>query len=139
MELPPLWQRGDVTALIFARSFGCPFCQEMATQVARDILPEVRSDGNKLFLVSIGSQDTGSKFAAKTQFPAELLFGDEENATYDALGLNQGLGVTYISPLVCAQPPHARCCHRACVLFQAPPKACIDEANARFTSTPRIC
>ena len=88
-----------MTTLIFARSFGCPFCQEMATQVARDILPEVQSDGNRLFLVSIGSQETGEKFAAKTKFPADCLFGDETNATYDALGLNQGLGVTYISPL----------------------------------------
>jgi peroxiredoxin len=75
-------------------------CREMSTELARDILPELKAEGHRLFLVSIGTTEMGHKFAQKTKFPEELLFADEENATYDALGLHQGLGVTYISPLV---------------------------------------
>lgn len=86
----------------------------MATQVAREIVPAAKQDRLQLLLVSIGTVETGQKFAAKTGFPEAQLFADSENATYDALGLNQGLGVTYISPLV-RLPRHS--CHCASWVF----------------------
>lgn len=71
----------------------------MARQLSRDYLARLNDHGSKVFLVSIGTTDTGQKFADKTHFPPHLLFADPENATYDALELRKGFLVTYISPL----------------------------------------
>lgn len=68
--------------------------------MARETVPKLAGKGHKVFMVSIGTPETGKEFAKKTGFPAGLLFADETNATYDKLGLNQGFAVTYLSPLV---------------------------------------
>lgn len=73
--------------------------REMARQLSRDYLSRLKQNDCKLFLVSIGTPETGKKFAAKTKFPEELLFADPKNAAYDALGLRKGFLVTYISPM----------------------------------------
>lgn len=97
--LTSLWSDDEMCTVVFARSFGCPFCQEMARQLSRDYLSSLKEQDCKLFLVSIGTTDTGKKFAAKTNFPEDLLFADPENAAYDALNLRKGFLVTYISPM----------------------------------------
>lgn len=71
----------------------------MARQLSRDYLSKLKELDCKVFLVSIGTTETGKKFADKTKFPEELLFADPENAAYDALNLRKGFLVTYISPM----------------------------------------
>lgn len=71
----------------------------MARQLSRDYIPKLKQQDCKVFLVSIGTPETGKKFAAKTNFPEQLLFADPENAAYDALDLRKGFLVTYISPM----------------------------------------
>lgn len=70
----------------------------MATHLARDILPGLPDHAN-VFLVAIGTAETGAAFARLTGFPAHRLLADPDNASYDALRLNQGFFVTYLTPL----------------------------------------
>jgi peroxiredoxin len=72
----------------------------MARQLARDTAPQLERQSCKLFLVSIGTAETGQKFSELTGFPTDKLFADPENAAYDALRLNKGILVTYLSPIV---------------------------------------
>jgi peroxiredoxin len=69
--------------------------------MARDTVPRLTQQGHQVLLVSIGTQETGKKFAKRTGFPAAYLFADYENATYEALGLTKGFATTFLSPVVC--------------------------------------
>lgn len=51
----------------------------------------------KVLLVSIGTLEKARGFVEKTGFPAENLFADGENATYDALQLKKGARRTFFS------------------------------------------
>ncbi|KAL4440489.1 hypothetical protein ABPG75_003490 [Micractinium tetrahymenae] len=71
---------------------------ELATQLARDVLPALRARGVKLYFVSIGYPERGRKFSEQTGFPPELLLCDPENVTYSALGFKKGVRETFFSP-----------------------------------------
>jgi len=86
------------SALVVARSFGCPFCQQLARELAADALPTLDAAGVPLFLVSIGTPATGAQFAALTGFPESRLLADPGNQAYDALGLERGVGAAFLSP-----------------------------------------
>ncbi len=60
--------------------------RELATELARDVLPQLQGTGTKLLLISIGTPERGREFAAKTGFPEELLLADPESETYAAVG-----------------------------------------------------
>jgi peroxiredoxin len=74
--------------------------RELARHMARVTVPRLTRQGHQVLLVSIGTQETGKKFAKKTGFPAAFLFADDENSTYDALGLIKGFASTFLSPVV---------------------------------------
>lgn len=59
--------------------------------------PELDKLGIKLFLVSIGTLERSKEFVKATGFPAENLFCDPDNISYDALSLKAGVGATFFS------------------------------------------
>jgi len=68
--------------------FSCYFYttrRELATELAREVLPQLQGTGTKLLLISIGTPERGKEFAAKTGFPEELLLADPESETYAAV------------------------------------------------------
>lgn len=86
------------TLLVVARSFGCPFCQDLAASLATKAIPRLDAAGVSLFLVSIGTPETGKEFAELTGFPRARLLADPGTQTYDALGLERGLAAAFLSP-----------------------------------------
>ena len=75
------------------------FCQELAAQLARDVLPPLSaaSPSVRLITVGIGTAERGREFCEHVGFPAENLLCDPENAAYDALGLNKGVQSTFFT------------------------------------------
>mmetsp|Transcript_157808 Transcript_157808/g.278612 ORF Transcript_157808/g.278612 Transcript_157808/m.278612 type:complete len:151 (+) Transcript_157808:512-964(+) len=73
------------------------FCQELAGQIARDVLPRLTEADVALRCVGIGTLETAQKFCDHVGFPREYLFTDPENSAYDALGLKKGLGITFFT------------------------------------------
>ncbi len=53
----------------FARTFGCPFCWELATQLRRDIKPQLDARGIRLFLVAIGTYERSQDFVQAGRRP----------------------------------------------------------------------
>lgn len=117
--------------------------RELARGMARETIPALAGKGHKVFMVSIGTPKTGKEFAKKTGFPPGLLFADEDNATYNALGLNQGFAVTYLSPLVRSpRLPAARACFppsalRARAHNEARPK--VPSSRTKMPSSRSSC
>ncbi|GAB5367469.1 hypothetical protein AAMO2058_001232800 [Amorphochlora amoebiformis] len=74
------------------------FCQELAKQVERDVLPILKENGIKLIAVGIGTGERAKEFCAHIPFPEENLFADPENACYTALGLKKGVATTFFRP-----------------------------------------
>ena len=64
--------------------------------------PQCDAAGVKLFLVSIGSAETGKEFASGTEFPEDSLFADTENACYDALNFYTGVMRSKCTALQCS-------------------------------------
>lgn len=62
------------------------------------MLSELESGGVSLYLVSIGTPETGKEFSALTGFPAEKLLADPGTQVYDALGLERGTAAAFLSP-----------------------------------------
>jgi len=74
------------------------FCQELAAQIARDVLPRLTEAGVATRCVGIGTLETARKFCDHVGFPRENLLADPENAGYDALGLKKGWATTFLTP-----------------------------------------
>ena len=74
------------------------FCQELAAQIARDVVPPLSEAGVATRCVGIGTLETATKFCDHVGFPRELLFADPENAGYDALQLKKGVATTFFTP-----------------------------------------
>jgi hypothetical protein len=99
VAITDLWGQDDRAFLVFARSMGCNFCQELARDLQRQVLPKLRDAGYKLYLVSMGPPERGLEFAELTEFPPELLLADPDNVTYDKLELkNTGPIATFFDP-----------------------------------------
>ena len=73
------------------------FCQELAAQLARDVLPRLDEAGHKLLAVGIGTDERAREFCGHVGFPEANLYADPENTAYDALGLKKGLQTTLFS------------------------------------------
>eukprot|EP00208_Stichococcus_sp_RCC1054_P002231 CAMPEP_0206134914 /NCGR_PEP_ID=MMETSP1473-20131121/303_1 /ASSEMBLY_ACC=CAM_ASM_001109 /TAXON_ID=1461547 /ORGANISM="Stichococcus sp, Strain RCC1054" /LENGTH=215 /DNA_ID=CAMNT_0053526555 /DNA_START=346 /DNA_END=993 /DNA_ORIENTATION=- len=99
VEITSLWGDDDHAFLVFARSMGCNFCQQLARELKQDVLPKLQGRGIKLFLVSMGPPERGLEFAQLTGFPADQLLADPENLSYDRLQLkNSGPFWTFFDP-----------------------------------------
>ena len=60
--------------------------------------PELDAAGVGLTAVGIGTPEKAALVADHVGFPADLLLADPENAVYDALRLNAGVGRTFFNP-----------------------------------------
>ena len=56
--------------------------QELAAQIARDVLPALTASGAKLVAVGIGTVERGNEFCAHVGFPLENLYCDPGNIAY---------------------------------------------------------
>jgi len=84
-----LWNEDETAILICLRSFGWFFCQELARQIAKDIIPVIGNNekSSKLICVGIGTHERSLEFSNLTNFPKDYLYSDKDNQVYDALGL----------------------------------------------------
>lgn len=48
-----------------------------------------------MYLVTIGTPESGAKFAERTGFPADQLLVDPQSALYDVLPFNRGIRATF--------------------------------------------
>ena len=92
------WGANERVVLSFTRSLGCPFCQELAIQLRRDIKPKLDDMGIKLIMVTIGTAEKSVDFCRKTGFPIDSLFLDPEQESYQALDLKATLQDTFFNP-----------------------------------------
>lgn len=60
-------------------------CWELGLQLKRDWLPKLENAGVKLFVVGIGTGESAKEFAEQVGLPADIVFGDERAAAYQAL------------------------------------------------------
>ncbi|GAX72876.1 hypothetical protein CEUSTIGMA_g331.t1 [Chlamydomonas eustigma] len=97
VELVKQWEADERVLVAWTRSLGCPFCQELATQLQRDVKPKLDEIGVKLLMVSIGTPERSKDFVARTGFPASNLYLDPENITYDALQLKNTVQDTFFN------------------------------------------
>lgn len=95
-----LWKDGERCVLVFARSMGWPFCQELARQINESVLSKLQEKSVKLYLISIGPPERGRKFNDLTGLPEELILADPDNLTYDALGFKNDVFSAFFSPEV---------------------------------------
>lgn len=95
LDITGLWGPAERAVVVWARTFGCPFCWELAIQLRRDIKPILDEQGVKLFLVAIGTLERSKDFVEVTGFPAERLLADPDSKTYEALGLVKGVRQTF--------------------------------------------
>jgi peroxiredoxin len=94
-------ERKEKALLVLARSFGCPFCQATARELARDVLPQLQKSTNnqtRLVFVGIGTAERARDFAQRTGLPLDVLYADPDNAAYDALGLESSFAAAFLSP-----------------------------------------
>lgn len=99
VELVQQWGPNERVLVAWTRSLGCPFCQALAVQLTRDVKPKLDSMDTKLYMVSIGTPERSKDFVARTGFPADRLFLDPDNVTYNALGLTCTLQETFFNPV----------------------------------------
>lgn len=89
IDVTSLLDDNDRTILVFARSFGCNFCQQLARELQSDVLPKLKDQNIQLYLVGMGPPERGLEFSDLTKFPASQLIADPENVTYDRLQLKK--------------------------------------------------
>lgn len=86
-----LWKDDETAALICFRSFGWVFCQELAAQIASEVIPLFEQQETptkaKLICIGIGTHERSLEFCNHTGFPREYLYSDEDNFMYTALSL----------------------------------------------------
>ncbi|GMH41023.1 hypothetical protein BSKO_08933 [Bryopsis sp. KO-2023] len=97
LDVTELWGEDERCVFVFARSMGCFFCQELARQLERDIIPELDKVGVKLFLVSMGPPERGLEFSELTGFRPERLIADPDSTLYKSVGFYTGL-ITFFNP-----------------------------------------
>uniref|UniRef100_A0A7S1UE41 Thioredoxin domain-containing protein n=1 Tax=Phaeomonas parva TaxID=124430 RepID=A0A7S1UE41_9STRA len=105
-DLGSLWGRDEVVVLVFFRSFGCPFCQELALTLARDVIPTLGAAGVKLVAVGIGTGTRAVELCEHLSFPTANLFADPTNEAYGYLGFMKDAAKTFFdarTPLAIAE------------------------------------
>jgi hypothetical protein len=87
-----------VAIVVFLRSFGCPFCQELLLKYSREVEMLVESN-IKLIVIGIGKPSVGKELITHLQIPNgdQFVFADPENILYDRLDLNRGVPSTFFS------------------------------------------
>jgi len=60
-------------------------CWELGLQLKRDWLPALEKADVKLLVVGIGTAESAKAYAEEIGLPPEIVFGDEEAASYKAL------------------------------------------------------
>lgn len=73
------------------------FCQELARQLRRDVIPKLDAAGIKLFFISIGPPERGLEFCELTGLPTDRMLADPGNILYDAIGFRKGVSTTLFS------------------------------------------
>ncbi|EFN51152.1 hypothetical protein CHLNCDRAFT_55327 [Chlorella variabilis] len=61
-------------------------------------MPALDAASVKLYLVTIGTPQSGVDFASQTGFPPDRLLADPENACYEVLQFRRGLRATFFDP-----------------------------------------
>jgi len=87
-------------------SFGCPFCQELALTLARDVIPTLGAAGVKLVAVGIGTGTRAVELCEHLSFPTANLFADPTNEAYGYLGFMKDAAKTFFdarTPLAIAE------------------------------------
>ena len=74
----------------------------MAGQLREEVVQQVKQNGVKLYLVSLGPPERGTEFAKHTGFPEDQLLADPESAVYEALSLHNSALDTFFNPKVVA-------------------------------------
>jgi peroxiredoxin len=92
------WGKEERVVLSFTRSLGCPFCQELAIQLRRDVKPKLDDMGVGLWMVTIGTPEKSIDFCRKTGFPIENLLLDPDQDSYRALDLKSTVQDTFFNP-----------------------------------------
>lgn len=97
-ELLPGRDDMNVAIVVFLRSFGCPFCQELLLKYSREV--ERLSEVNiKLIVIGIGKPSVGQELITHLQIPKgdQFVFADPGNILYDRLDLNRGIPTTFFN------------------------------------------
>jgi peroxiredoxin len=63
--------------------------------MAREATPALERVGAKWIVVSIGTLERSRDFSRENNIPVEIVYGDETNATYDALMFRRGVKQTF--------------------------------------------
>ena len=74
--------------------------RELAGQLREEVVNQVKDNGIKLYLVSIGPAERGKEFAKHTGFPDQQLLADPESNIYEALSLHNSALDTFFNPKV---------------------------------------
>lgn len=100
-QLLPLDDLKTVAIVVFLRSFGCPFCQELLLKYSRGESSKILTEFNniKLIVIGIGKPSVGKELMEHLQIPNgdQFVFADPENTLYDRLDLNRGVPSTFFN------------------------------------------
>lgn len=72
--------------LVFLRHFGCTFCREMVSDLAK-LRSEIESQGPQLAFVHLGTEQKAAHFLARYQLQEVPRFSDPQARLYQAFGL----------------------------------------------------
>jgi len=89
-----------VSIVVFLRSFGWPFCQELILQYGNIREERLLAKGIKLIMVSIGKPEVGKELCSHLGLKDAdtYIYADPDNSTYNDLDLNKGIEQTFFNP-----------------------------------------
>jgi peroxiredoxin len=95
MEMSRRWP----TRVVFRRHFGCTFCREALSDLAR-VRHEVEKSGVRMVLVHMGSEDQAESFFRKYRMEDLPRVSDPHQSLYRAFGLTRGTFANLFGPKV---------------------------------------
>jgi hypothetical protein len=95
MEMSRRWP----TMVVFLRHFGCTFCREALSDLAR-VRHEVEKSGVRMVLVHMGSEDQAESFFRKYRMEDLPRVSDPHQSLYRAFGLTRGTFANLFGPKV---------------------------------------
>lgn len=96
VELSSLWSAADLTALVFTRHFGCVFCRQQVSDLARR-RAELTDAGVLVVVIGPAGAEDARWFADRFDVPFPV-FGDPSGEIYALFGLREGTGSALVSP-----------------------------------------